>query len=231
MTLYETIFLRRAVRKYNMAALDASVIADIRGFIDNITQMEGQSARFEIVEADKVNNSMAPHYILAYCEETDSALANVGFCLQAVDLYIQSIGLGSLWLGMAKPNSNEANYCIMLAFGATDVPLRKDDSEFDRVPLSKICGEDNKVSRAVRLAPSAINTQPWKLEFQPGKVFLEYFGRGAMKLIVKKKLAKIDLGIATRHAAIALEHEGRTVQSVKPVTGGKAFGIEVAYSG
>ena len=231
MTLYETIFLRRAVRKYDMAPLDASIITDIKNFIDNIAQMDGQTAKLEIVEAKEVNNSMAPHYILAYCEDSDNANANVGFCLQAVDLYIQSLGLGSLWLGMAKPNSNEPNYCIMLAFGRSDVPFRTDESEFDRVPLNKISSEDNSISRAVRLAPSAINTQPWKLGFERGKVILEYFGRGAMKLVVRKKLAKIDLGIAARHAVIALEHEGKTIQSLKPVTDRKEFRIEVEYSG
>ena len=231
MTLHDTIFSRRAVRKYDMAPLDASVIADIQSFIDSMTQIDGQRAKFEIVEADKVNNSIAPHYILAYCENSDSACANVGFCLQAADLYIQSIGLGSLWLGMAKPNSNDADYCIMLAFGASDVPFRKNESEYERVPLSKISSEDNGISRAVRLAPSAINTQPWKLEFEPGKVIVEYFGRGIMKLIVKKKLAKIDVGIATRHAVAALEHEGKTVQSVRPAADRKVFGIEVVYSG
>jgi len=101
----------------------------------------------------------------------------------------------------------------------------------DRVPLNKISSEDNSISRAVRLAPSAINTQPWKLGFESGKVILEYFGRGAMKLVVRKKLAKIDLGIATRHAVIALEHEGKTIQSLKPVTDRKEFRIEVEYSG
>ena len=34
MTLYDTIFVRRAVRKYDMAPLDEKTLGDIRKWID-----------------------------------------------------------------------------------------------------------------------------------------------------------------------------------------------------
>jgi hypothetical protein len=191
----------------------------------------GQSARFEIVSADKVHGGThAPHYILAYCNDSDSAYANVGYVLQNVDLYLQSIGLGSIWLGMAKPNEAERDYCILLAFGKTDVPMRKAEGEFERLLLSEISDQDNPAARAARLAPSAMNSQPWKLHFESGKVVIRYFGRGLMKLILGKKLSKIDLGIVTRHVETALRHEGKTNLSITPKTSGKTFEIEIAYT-
>jgi hypothetical protein len=218
------------VRKFNDSPLDAPTIKNIEKFIGDTPPLAGQSARFEILPAEKVHGgAAAPHYILAYCNGSDSAYANVGYVLQNADLYLQSIGLGSLWLGMAKPNEPERDYCILLAFGKTDVPTRKAEGEFKRLPLSEISDQDNPVARAVRLAPSAMNSQPWKLHFESGKVVIRYFGRGLLKLLLRKKLNKIDLGISARHVEAALIHEGKTILSITPKTGGKTFEIEIPY--
>jgi nitroreductase len=231
MTLYETIFVRRSVRKFDLNPLDSSTVETVTQFIADTPQLIGQSARFELVSADKVHGgAAAPHYILAYCEENDSAYANVGYVLQKVDLYLQSIGLGSVWLGMAKPNEPGQGYCILLAFGKTDIPLRVSEKEFERLPVEKISDQVNTIAEAARLAPSAVNSQPWKLHFDKGKVVIQYFGRGAMKLMLRKKLSKIDLGIVTRHVEIALLQEGKTIQGISTHTNGKSFEMEVTYS-
>jgi len=229
MTLYETIFTRRAVRSYDMTVLDSKALAEIRAFIDATNQLGGQSARLEIVTADKVKNDIAPYYILAHCEANDHAYMNVGYVLQNVDLYLQSNGYGSLWLGMAKPSESDNDFCIMLAFGKTNVSPRKDISEFKRLPISDVSNEDNSISQAARLAPSAVNSQPWKLDFSDGKATVRYFGRGIMKLILKNKLSKIDLGIVTRHIEVALQNEGKTIKAITPITDKKGFAIEVTY--
>lgn len=229
MTLYETLFMRRSVRKYNMTPTDGAVLADLRAFLDATKPLDGQAARFAVVNADKVKNDIAPHYILAYCAADGGAYANVGYILQRSDLYLQSKGYGSLWLGTAKPNEPDGDYCIMLAFGKTDVPPRRDVQEFKRLPIGEISNADNAITQAARLAPSAMNSQPWKLEFSEGKVVIRYFGRGMAKLILKKRLNKIDLGIVTRHVETALLNEGKTIQAIAPITGGKDFSIEVIY--
>lgn len=230
MTLYDTIFIRRSVRKFKDSPLDAAAINSIEKFIGNTPQLAGESARFEIVSKDKVHGGVpAPHYILAYCTDSDSSYANVGYVLQNVDLYLQSIGLGSVWLGMAKPNKPERDYCILLAFGKTDVPARKSEGEFTRLSINEISDQDNLLAKAVLLAPSAVNSQPWKLHFESSKVVIQYVGRGLMKLMLRKKLNKIDLGIAARHIETALRHEGNAILSITPKTSGKTFEIEIIY--
>ena len=229
MTLYETIFTRRAVRSYDQTALDGAELSEIQAFVDATKQLDGQSARFEIVPADKVKNNIAPHYILAYCGTDGCAYMNVGYVLQNVDLYLQSKGYGSLWLGMAKPSEPNGNFCIMLAFGKTDVPPRRDIEEFKRLPVGEISNADNTIAQAAQLAPSAVNSQPWKLDFTKGKVTVRYFGRGVTRLILKNKMSKIDLGIVTRHIELVLQNEGKTVQAITPVMEGKGFAIEVEY--
>jgi hypothetical protein len=150
--------------------------------------------------------------------------------LEKADLYIQSIGLGSLWLGMGKPKEKEDKFCIMLAFGNTSLPMRKNVAEFNRLPIAKISNENNAVARTVRYAPSAQNSQPWELWFGEGNMVIRYKGRGLFQQILKKKLNKIDIGIATRYAELALQDEGKSITSITATSDKKNFEIEIQYA-
>ena len=227
--LYETIFKRRAVRKYDMTPLDTETLAAIRRLLDETEQMSEQNARFEIVSADNVKSATAPYYIMSYCKPGDAEYANVGYVLEKADLYIQSLGLGALWLGMAKPKEDESDFCIMLAFGKSDVPFRTKEQEFNRLPVSEISTDDNTIAQAARLAPSACNSQPWKLHFEDGCVTVRYFGRGLMKIILKSKMNKVDIGIVTRHIVTALEHEGKMITAVTAKTVNKTPEVEIKF--
>jgi nitroreductase len=229
-TLYETIFTRRSVRKFDMSPLDGALLGEIGDFVAGAGQFEGQNARFEIAAAEAVKGAAAPHYILAHAGESAAAFANIGYVMQKADLYLQSIGLGSLWLGMTKPKHVKEGFCILLAFGKTTVPPRNGAGDFDRLPPREISDTDNAVAGAARLAPSAMNSQPWKLRFTDGRVIVDYVGRGLMKVVLGKKLSKIDLGIVTRHVELALLHEGKKILSCTPVASGGAFRIEIAYA-
>jgi hypothetical protein len=230
MTLYEMIDKRRSVRKYDGETLSAETVNAIRQFIADTDQLPGQSARFEVVSSEVLSSPVGSHAILAYCKEGDAPYANVGYVLQKADLYIQSIGLGSLWLGMGKPREKKDEFCIVLAFGGTDVPERRGEASFNRLPMNKISNEDNAIARAIRIAPSAQNSQPWELSFSEGKIVVRYIGRGIFRQILKKKLNKIDIGIAVRYAELALEHEGKSVRSITTTSGDKDFSIEISYS-
>jgi len=228
MTLYETVFTRRAVRKYDAEPLNAKTLADIQTFLNQTDQMQGQKGAFEIVPASAVKGAQAPHYILVYCEPNDAARANVGYVLENCDLYIQSLGLGSIFLGMAKLVQKRADYCITLAFGKSAAPFRKTEQDFNRLPLAEISDADNAITRAARLAPSAMNSQPWKIEFGGNLVKVNYFGRGLTKLMLKS-MNKVDVGIISRHIAVALQNDGKTVSSVVPKADGKGFRVEISY--
>ncbi|MDR3216074.1 MAG: nitroreductase [Clostridiaceae bacterium] len=230
MTPYETVFQRRSVRKYDMTPLDADTLDKLEVFVAAARNIDGQKLRFKFVPAAAVGDNRAPHYILAY-GNSSAEYINAGFVLQQTDLYLQSVGLGSLWLGAAKPSdvNEKDDFCIMLAFGKTDVPLRTSANDFKRLPISDISETENKIAEAVRLAPSAVNFQPWKLRFEKGKIFVDYVGRGGvLKLVLKKKIQRVDIGIAAAIAVAAAEEEGKTVSSVKAVGDAKTFGVEIS---
>jgi len=228
MTLYETIFARRSVRQYDKTPLDAAALSEIKNHVDSAKQIAGQSARFEIVDGGKLKSGFAPHAVLAFADDSDAAFVNIGYTLQGVDLWLQSVGYGSVWCGMASPKEAENDYRILLGFGKTDMPIRASENEFKRKNLSDISNEDNAIARAARIAPSAVNFQPWKLAFTDGKVTIKTNVRGIGR-ILPGRLYLFDLGIVTKHVEVALEHEGKTVTAINAVGKGKDSSVEVSY--
>lgn len=142
-----------------------------------------------------------------------------GFMGEALVLEATSMGLGTCWLGsMFYPEiinrnvnlqNDEVVHCV-IALGKCDMPAfapkRKD--------VVKLCGKteeelaalgvwQKEAVLAARLAPSAMNLQPWTIEAdKAGVSILE-----ANTLI--KKYAPLDRGIAMLHAAVGAHHAGR----------------------
>ena len=229
MSRYDTIFTRRAVRRYEPEPLPDETLDGILAFVRAVEPLPGQTADFRLLTPAQMGVKIAPHYLAAACAETNEAYANLGYVLEALDLELQGRGLGTLWYGMKLPKDGRADDAIVMALGRTKEPARSGERDFSRLPLSEISDADNAVARAVRLAPSSVNSQPWLLRFGEGSLTLEYRGRGLLRAQLGKKLNKIDLGIAARIAVTALEHEGRTVKAVSPQTEGKAFRIRIDY--
>jgi hypothetical protein len=129
---------------------------------------------------------------------------------------------------MQKPREKKADFCILLGFGKTSVEPRKGEQDFNRLPVTQISDADNTIAKAARLAPSAANSQPWKLHFEDGKVTVKYIGRGMMRMVLKK-MNKIDVGIVTSHVEAALLHEGKKIKSISPREAKNELEIEIAY--
>jgi hypothetical protein len=129
---------------------------------------------------------------------------------------------------MAKPTEKPADFKILLGFGKTSEPLRGGEGDFKRKKLSDIANADNAITRAARLAPSGVNFQPWKIDFADGAVTVRSDVRGVGK-IIPGRLYLFDLGIITKHVAVALEHEGKTVTAIEVSGSGKNSVAEVRY--
>ena len=224
---YDAIFKRRAVRKYNETPVEQNVLDELNKLLKETKQIDGQEARFEINTSKEVKGP-APYYVSSFCREGDASYANVGYILQKADLFVQSKGLGSVYLAGKKPKTKLKTFCIVLAFGNSDVPFRA-KMDFERLSVSEISTEDNPIAQAARLAPSAWNSQPWKLSFEDGKVIIDYHGRGAFKLFFRNKLNMIDMGIVTRHVEESLLKEGKKVTSIVPENIGKGFRMTVSF--
>ena len=119
-----------------------------------------------------------------------------------MDLYLQTLGLGVCWLGMGRMNPKTTTavegmkFVIMLAFGPPKGDqLRHDLKSFKRKPMEQITDKPDAKLEPARLAPSAVNSQPW------------YFTHEGDNIHVwcSKKGSRLDAGIALAHLYVANE--------------------------
>lgn len=217
--LYRAIFERRSVRRFEDIELKEGVLARLRTFTSELRPLFPEiRTDFRIVGTEDVKGLFkvkAPHYLVAFSEEKDGDAANVGFMLQQVDLHLVSIGLGSCWQGgprltRSSREGSDLEPVTILAFG---IPLkdgrRRGATDFDRRPLSKITeisGHED-ILEAARLAPSAMNKQPWF--FTPGEngSINTYVSRSSLM----ERMNQVSAGIALCHMWLAADHQGMTV--------------------
>lgn len=222
--LYETIFRRKSIRKYDMTPLQARVLSDLQDFTKDVKPLDDTiQIEFSYLGTGDVKNLLpikAPHYICLYSEKKDNYLMNAGFVLQQIDLYLSANGLGSCWLGMAKPSSqvpkvrNGLEFVIILAFGNAIEPVQRNAvSEFNRKSLSAITGitESADILEPVRLAPSASNSQPWHISGTPNQMRIGRENLNILRAPIYGKMNQIDIGIALCHLWLTCIHQGKTM--------------------
>ncbi len=222
--LYDAIFTRKSVRKYDMMPLSEEVMGEIKNYADNLMPLD-DGIRYSISYLSEVDSKLlipakvAPHYICIYSEKKDGYLMNAGFLLQQIDLYLSAKGIGSCWLGIFKPKKevdtqNGLEFVILLAFGnPKEAVHRKNTSEFSRksfLEISSIKGAE-KLLEPVRLAPSATNSQPWFFSGDLKEIVVSRQKLSKLKAQFLGRFNQIDTGIALYHLWLSLEHEGKTV--------------------
>ncbi|MCR4707595.1 MAG: nitroreductase family protein [Clostridiales bacterium] len=142
-----------------------------------------------------------------------------GYMGEALVLEATSMGLGTCWLGAGfipdivsrnvNLDSSEAIHCV-IAIGQCSLPPFAPK----RKPIEKVCGLSEKQLSALgawqtaavqdaRLAPSAMNLQPWKLTVDSASLTV------ANNALLVKKYASIDCGICMLHAAVGAASQGR----------------------
>ena len=221
--LYQTIFKRKSIRKYDMAPLPSAVLDGLTEFAGHVTPLDN-TIKYECVYlgTNEVKNLLpikAPHYICLYSETKTGYLLNAGFVLQQIDLYLSANGIGSCWLGLAKPGrqvlepKGNMEFIIMIAFGSTNEQIHRTDSAvFIRKSIkeiSQIPGSE-ELLEPVRLAPSASNSQPWYFSGNLEEITVSREKPGLLKAPIYARLNQIDIGIALCHLWLAIEHDGST---------------------
>ena len=108
MNLEETIYKRQSIRSYEETPLDDKEIGELKTFIENTKALNDNIQwSYDIVSKDKVRSILqwrSPQYLLLFSEEKENYRENIGFIFQQVDLFLQSKGIGTCWLGMLSPN-------------------------------------------------------------------------------------------------------------------------------
>lgn len=222
---YDTIFKRKSIRKFDSAAIDKGVLSEISSFCSQLKPLyKDIRTEFRLAEQKDVKSIMkstAPYFIIAFSEIKDGYLTNMGFMLEQLDLYFSIKGIGCCWQGALKLTSEDMSpgmeYVIGLAFGNPAQILYRDNvNEFKRKELSQISDikDAETLLMPVRLAPSAINSQPWY--FSGDTEMLHVFCKKP-NLITKMALEKnnqIDIGIAVYYLYLSAQHIGKSLQLI-----------------
>jgi len=215
MTLKEMICHRKSCRSFTGVAVDTAMLETIRAFPMKPLYPEIK-VRWDIVPRNQVKCICpwtTPQLITIYSEETEGWLENIGFLFQQMDLYLQSLGLGVCWLGMGRMNPKKApaaegmKFVIMLAFGhPKGDQLRHDLRSFKRKTLEQISDQADPRLEPARLAPSAVNSQPWYFTHEGDNIHVYCSSHGS----------RLDAGIALAHLYVANEETFRFFKTENP---------------
>ncbi len=172
---------------------------------------------------------------------TENASVAFGYSFEMFVLYAQSIGIGTTWIGGTMNRGNferamklqgtEQMYCVTpLGYAADKMSLRETmmrkgvkasvrsefgevffDGSFGKALTRERAGKLADPLEAVRLGPSAVNKQPWRVVLTEDAA---HFYVKKVKGIPVPSMQKIDLGIALCHFALTAEDLGIATEFV-----------------
>ncbi len=161
-----------------------------------------------------------------------------GYSFEMLVLYAQSLGIGTVWLGgtmnraafekAMELSSDEIMPCATpLGYTAKKMSVKEKmmrmaikaderlpfdklffDSSFDTALTEEKAGKLAHPLKMVRLAPSAVNKQPWRAVVTEDAVHFYLKRSKGFALGDKLDMQKIDMGIALCHFALAAKETG-----------------------
>ncbi len=203
MDLASQIYKRKSARKYLDDEIDMSAI---REFLDNVKVLTPEiSYSYKILTKDEVSLKTrwsAPYYLALYSQKKENYGVNLGFIFQQASLFMQSLDIGSCWVGMASVKEKDPEFEILIAFGKSD-DCTRDIAKFKRKKLSEISDVEDEKLKPAQLAPSAINSQPWYFKHTDEGYDVYKVKHNIVKRKILGKWNDIDVGIALSHLYVS----------------------------
>lgn len=214
---YDMIFKRKSFHRFTGAyVLSQDELQEIHNHIQSLQPlMDNIEVAFQIVPREQTTCKRGEYCILIYSEVKEYYLQNVGYMAQQLDLWLASKNIGACWYGMGKTKETQyhgLDFVIMIAIEKVEAKdFRKDYTKTKRKALSEIWigSEHPEVVSVVRYAPSACNTQPWRVKCEENKLSL-YRVKGKRGMMPQDKVAyynQIDIGIFMLFLELCLQHE------------------------
>lgn len=213
MNLYQSISRRKSCRKYRMEPLPAEIISKLEKAIQGFDQLY-PDAPIAYRFTNKVKGHFhveAPLFLVVSGQGAPGEQENAGFVYEQLVLWFDALELGCCWLGASRDAQADKKDkdLIIIGFGYPDEPVHRTMVEFKRKPVEAITNvpQDDCV-KAVQLAPSGMNIQPWYFERKDTKT-LVYKQKLRPPVSLLYKCVDIDLGIALSHYALACKEKGQ----------------------
>lgn len=222
MNIYEAIFARKSVHNYHMESLSNQILEGIRSYYRTTQGLFGGiETDISIIDNRKgqhhalgILGVRAPYYLALYSEEKDRAAMNAGYIMQQISLYLCSRGMGSCFVGMTVlkktlQKKNGKKLFALLAFGKSKGPHSRKPIEAKRLDMDDLCVYKEvprlwmkQLLEAARLAPSSMNSQPWRFVVYDNRIHIFSKKQRSDRL---KKWDELNFGVMFSNMIVVAE--------------------------
>ena len=115
---------------------------------------------------------------------------------------MQSLDIGSCWVGMALPKVRKDNFVILIAFGKSD-DITRGKNQFKRKNKERFSDIDSDDLLPAYYAPSAVNSQPWYFKQSLEGWDVYQIRHNVVKRKIFGRWNPIDMGICLAHLYVA----------------------------
>lgn len=219
--LYEAIFHRKSVRLFAPETLGKEFLDTLAMRCPELSPaLTDTPAAFSLLRPLQIKGGMekkARHFLAVYAKTDEESIINAAFMMQQLELWLSSQGIGACWMGMPQPIAGARrvsgmDFLIMLVFGQPqEVMYREAVDEFPRKPLEEITDTQGfeDILTPLRLAPSAINRQPWFVTAEGNKLRLHMKSGNIITKAMLRNMPLVDMGIGLCHMWLAAQAAGR----------------------
>lgn len=220
MNLYDAIQVRQSIREYQRKPLEKELVENFYKYASEMLPLFTEiPIKVEITDAAEQKKKhlfqvKAPHYISLLSRKEEGSQLNAGYVMEELSLYLASKGVGTCFQGgwhLFGEEKNGMSEVIVMAAGYPKRYLYREEGTAKRLPLSKLCvfkeepGEELRtILKAASLAPSSLNSQPWRFVVYKNRVHI-FMQKPSLQAEKMQKLHTIDMGIALNHMMLAAE--------------------------
>lgn len=239
----ELVRSRRSVRTFDGREIDAEDMKKLSAYMEKIDNPYGIPVEFKLLDAKehKLTSQVISGtnlYVGAKVKKIPYMEEAVGYSLEMLVLYAQSLGIGTVWIGGTMDRSaferamelgeDERMPCVSpLGYSARKMSvkegiMRKAVKADSRLPFETLFFDETfnvplteekagclaEVLETVRWAPSAVNKQPWRVVVDKDAAHFYLKRNKGFISDAVGDMQKIDLGIALCHFALVAEENG-----------------------
>lgn len=243
----ELICSRRSVRTYDGKDISTGDLDKLSSFMSKIDNPYEIPVEFRLLNAKEQKLSCpvvsgTNLYVGAKAKRMPHIEEAVGYSMEKLVLYAQSLGIGTVWIGgtmdrgaferAMELGEDEIMPCISpLGYPAKKMSVKESlmrkavkadsrlsfeelfyDGSFDVPMTEEKAGSLAEVLKMVKLAPSAVNKQPWRVVTDTNAAHFYLKRNKGFVSDAVGDMQKIDLGIALCHFALAAEENGMSVR-------------------
>ena len=222
MNLYEAIFVRKSVRSYTGEALSPQLLDKVKAHYRELTGLFGGiETEISVLDNRRGQQRMlslfsvkAPYYLVFYSEEAPRYLRNMGYLMEQMVLYMCSLGIGTCFIGSNKikkelQEKDGRKMVGIVAFGKSKGSHVRKQAEAKRLSIDQLCIFKEvprqwmrQLLESARLAPSAMNDQPWRFVVYDNRIHIFSKKHKAEQL---RKWDEVNFGIMFANLMTAAE--------------------------